>query len=116
MKRGTERKFGREKAQRAALLKALATALFEHGKIRTTRARAKTLAAHADRLIRYAKKQDIPARRLLLTKLGSKITAKLVNELAGKFTGRSGGYVRTVALGRRRSDGAEIALVELLTD
>ncbi len=111
MRRGKHRKFARQKNQRNALYKALATALIEHGKIKTTVAKAKSLSQFADKLITQAKKENIASRRQVRESLGDKATARLFTEVAPKFKDRKGGYTKIFKIGRRLSDGAEMALV-----
>lgn len=111
MRRGNIRKFGRVKKQREALHKALATALIEHGKIKTTVAKAKSLSQFADKLVTQAKKASVASRRQVRQTLGEKATDKLFSDVAPKFKERSGGYTKVLRLGRRLSDGAEMALV-----
>ena len=113
MKRGNHRKFGRETIQRNALYKALATALVDHGRIETTQAKAKSLVKHMDRLITLAKRHNLNARRELAKQLGEKAVKKMMDEIAGSYVERKGGYTRVIRLGQRKSDGAEMALVEL---
>lgn len=112
MKRGNKRKFGRVKNQRTALYKALATALIEHGKIKTTSAKAKSLASFADKLVTKAKKGDLASGRLIRHYLGDKAAKKLMAEIGPKFKERNGGYTRILRLGRRVSDGSEMSMVE----
>lgn len=114
MKRGKQPKFGREHVQREALMKALATALIEHGKIKTTVAKARAVTSYIAKLITQAKKRDLAARRMLLRNLGAKATNKLTTEIATDLKDRSGGYTRTLILGQRRSDGAPMAQVEFV--
>jgi large subunit ribosomal protein L17 len=114
MRRGKHRKFGREAGQRRVLYRALATALIEHGKIKTTQAKAKSLSGHVDKLITTAKKGDLTARRLLLAQVGEKAVKKLITDVAPSMSGRNGGYTRTIKLGQRRSDGAPMALIEFV--
>jgi large subunit ribosomal protein L17 len=93
------RKFSREKDQRKALMISLARALFLHGKITTTEAKAKELSSFAQKIITRSKKQDIASRRFL----------------AGpKYKDRKGGYVRIIKLAPRKSDGAKMAIIELV--
>ncbi len=115
MRRGKHRKFGRESIQRQALLKALATALIMHGKIKTTKAKAKTLKQFADKLVTRARKGDVQARRLLARQIGVAAVKKLTDEIAPKFRERAGGYTRVIPLPRRRSDGSEMAVVEFVS-
>ena len=112
MRRGKQRKFGRVSGQRTVLYRALTTALIEHGKIKTTEAKAKSLSGHMDKMVTIAKKQTLAGRRLLLGHIGEKAVKKLMAEVAPKFESRNGGYTRTVKLGQRRSDGAPMALIE----
>lgn len=114
MKRSGKRIFGREMQQRKAFLKALLTALVEHGRIRTTQARAKTLKTVADKMVTRAKRGTLASRRLLLSHVGSIAAAKLAKEIAPRFVGRPGGYTRVIKLGRRPSDGSPMALIEFV--
>src|SRR3989344_6933189 len=113
MRRGNHRKFGRETTQRNALYKGLATALIEHGRIQTTQAKAKSLVKVMDRLITLGKRQNLNARRELAKQLGEKSVKKVMDELAKNYTERQGGYTRVIRLGQRKSDGAEMSMVEL---
>jgi len=112
MKRGNKRKFGRERNLRKALYKSLATALIDHGKIKTTSAKAKSLSAFADKLVTVAKKQNLSSRRDLIKTLHPKVVKKLVDDIAPKFSDRKGGYTRVTRLGQRKSDGAEMSIIE----
>lgn len=112
MKRGNIRKFGRKKRLREALYKSLATALIDHGKIKTTTAKAKSLSAFADKLITTAKKQNLASRKKLLETFHPKTVKKLADEIAPRFSDKKGGYTRVIRLGQRKSDGAEMALIE----
>ncbi len=112
MRRGKQRKFGREAGQRKVLYRALATALIEHGKIKTTEAKAKSLTSYVAKLITTAKKGDLASRRLLLTQIGEKAARKLMTDVAPLMSGRNGGYTRTMKLGQRRSDSASMVIIE----
>lgn len=112
MRRGKQRKFGRKNKQRKALQKSLATALIDHGKIKTTSAKAKSLSSFADKLVTKAKKKDLASTKELLKTLHPKIVKKLTNEIAPRFADRNGGYTRIIRLGQRKSDGAEMSLIE----
>ncbi len=114
MRRGKHRKFGRETKQRGVLYKALATALIEHGKIKTTEAKAKSLTSHVAKLITTAKKGDLAARRLLLAQIGEKAARKLMTDVAPQFKDRNGGYTRILRLGQRRSDSAPMVIIEFV--
>ncbi len=112
MRRGSHRKFGRERNQRRALYKALATALIEHGKVKTTTAKAKSLSIFVDKLVTKAKRGDMASRRLVGQDIGEKATGKLFSDVGPKFKDRSGGYTKVLKLGRRLSDGAEMSIIE----
>ena len=109
------RKLGRPTNQRRALLKGLAIALFEHGRITTTVPKAKELRRVAERLVTAAKKQDANAHRLVFSYLQNKeITKKLLTEYGPKYAERPGGYTRIIKRGQRLGDAAEIAYIELV--
>lgn len=115
MRRGNHRKFSLTTKPRDALYKSLATALIEHGKIKTTEAKAKSLTKVVARLITLAKRQNLNARRELLGHVGERSVKKLMNEISHQFADRKGGYTRIIRLGARTSDGASMAIVEFIT-
>jgi len=111
------RKLGRTTPHRIALLRNLATALFERERIRTTLMKAKELRPYAERLITLAKRDDnrLHARRLVLRDIQDpSVVKKLFDSLGSRFASREGGYTRILRLGPRKGDGAEMAIVELL--
>jgi large subunit ribosomal protein L17 len=109
------RKLGRNTNQRKALLKGLAIALFEHGRISTTLPKAKELRRVAERLVTVAKKQDANAHRQVFSYLQNKeVTKKLLEEYGPKYAERPGGYTRIIKRGQRLGDAAEIAYIELV--
>ncbi len=112
MRRGKQRKFGRVSGQRVVLYRALSTALIEHGRIKTTEAKAKSLTSHIAKLITTARKGDLAARKLLLTQIGEKAARKLMTDIAPSMLSRSGGYTKIMRLGQRRSDGAQMVIIE----
>src|SRR3989338_3202795 len=112
LRRGKHRKFARQTVQRKALYKALATALIEHGRIKTTLAKAKSLSKFTDKIVSKAKKGDLASQRLIRHYVGEKATKKLVSDIGPQFKDRSGGYTKVLRLGRRISDGAEMAIIE----
>ena len=114
MRRGNHRKFGRETVQRKALHKALVTSLIEHGKIKTTLAKAKELRGISEKLVTFARKGDLASRREVAKTLSPKIVTKLFTDLAPKYKDRNGGYTRITKMGQRKSDGAEIAYIEFI--
>ena len=115
--RVAHRKLGRITPHRTALLRNLATALFERERIRTTLPKAKELRPFAERLITLAKREvdRLHARRLVLRDIqDTTIVKKLFDSLGARYATRPGGYTRILRLGPRRGDGAEMAIVELL--
>lgn len=93
----------------------LVTALFKHGKIETTEAKAKELRSWADRMITLAKRGDLHARRQAAAVIQEKpVLAKLFDEIAAACKDRPGGYTRVVKLGPRRGDCAPMAIIELV--
>jgi len=108
------RKLSRERNQRRALLKLLARALFLNGKIKTTRAKAKEISKFAEKCITRSKKGDLASRRILARYFSKDLVKKLVEEIGPKYKERKGGYTRIIKLGFRKSDGAEIAIIELV--
>jgi len=100
-----------------ALLRNLATALFERERIQTTLIKAKELRPYAERLITLAKRDEgrLAARRMVARDIkDAKIVKKLFDSLGTRFASRPGGYTRILRLGPRKGDGAEMAIVELL--
>jgi large subunit ribosomal protein L17 len=111
------RKLGRVTPHRIALLRNLATALFERERIRTTLMKAKELRPYAEKLITQAKRDDdrLHARRLVAREIHDlTVVKKLFDDLGARYATRPGGYTRILRLGPRRGDGAEMAIVELL--
>jgi|SRR5581483_9003868 len=113
-KRNKGRILSRPKHQREALLKALATALFLHGKIKTTEAKAKELRSVAEKYISRAKTNTVTNQRLLARSLAPQVVKKLVTEVAPVHAGRPGGYTRIIKMGPRKSDGANMVIIELI--
>ncbi|KKP32886.1 MAG: 50S ribosomal protein L17 [Candidatus Staskawiczbacteria bacterium RIFOXYB2_FULL_32_9] len=113
-KRNRGRILSRTKDQREALLRTLATSLFLHEKIKTTEAKAKELRMSAEKFITRAKDNKISNRRIIAKDLSPKITKKLVEEIAPRYLQRQGGYTRIIKLGPRPSDGALMAIIELV--
>jgi large subunit ribosomal protein L17 len=96
------------------MLANLATALFEHDRITTTEAKAKRLRPLAERLITFAKRGDLHARRQVMTVIRDKdVVHKLFAEIGPKFAERPGGYTRIVKVGPRKGDNAPMAVIEL---
>ena len=111
------RKLGRVTPHRTALLRNLATALFDKERIRTTLMKAKELRPYAEKLISLAKREEnrLHARRLVARDIQDAVVAKkLFDTLGARYATRPGGYTRILRLGPRKGDGAEMAIVELL--
>jgi large subunit ribosomal protein L17 len=111
------RKLGRDASHRKALFSNMAGSLFEHGRIRTTEAKAKELRPIAEKLITLARKDpgDVAAQRQAVAYLRSKDSVhRLFHEVAPRFTERPGGYTRIVKLGPRLGDAAPMAFIELV--
>lgn len=102
-------------AHERLMLGNLATALFEHGKITTTHAKAKRLRPLAERMITFAKRGDINARRRVLTVVRDKsVVHTLFTEIGPSYAGRPGGYTRIIKIGNRKGDNAPMAIIELV--
>ena len=109
------KKLGRDPEHRKALYSNLAGALIEHGRIRTTVAKAKEVRPIAEQMITLGRRGDLSARRRAIGYLRShEIAHKLFSEVAPRFADRAGGYTRIVKLGPRQGDGAEMAYLELV--
>jgi len=115
MKKGIRtRKLSRTKDQRKALKKSLASSLFLHESIKTTEAKAKEIRPFVEKCITRAKKGNLVNQRHLAQFLSQKIVKKLMDILGKRYKDRPGGYVRIVKLGPRKSDGAKMAIIELV--
>ena len=113
-KRKKGRKFGRKRDQRKALLKSLIRSLFLKEKIKTTEAKAKEISPLAEKFITKAKKKDLVSRRYLTSFFSKEVVKKLLDEIAPKYQERQGGYTRIIKLGPRESNGAKMAIIELV--
>jgi len=99
------------------MLANLATSLFRHGKIRTTETKAKRLRPFAERLVTFAKRGDLHARRRVLTVVRDKdVVYTLFDQIAPRFANRPGGYTRIVKIGPRKGDAAPMAIIELVEE
>ncbi len=114
-KKGT--RLGGSPAHQRLILSNLATALFEHGRITTTEAKARVLRPVAEKLITKAKKGDLHNRREVLKTIHDKsVVHVLFTEIAPSFAERPGGYTRITKLGPRQGDNAPMAVIELVTE
>lgn len=111
------RKFGRQRDQRRALLKGLATSLIEHGNIETTLEKAKDLRPMVEKLITKAKDGSLAKRREIIATLATKEAAhKLVDDIAPKLSQRNSGYLRIKRTTLRRGDLAQLATISFVDD
>lgn len=109
------RKLGRTSSHRKAMFRNQLTALFTHERIVTTLAKAKELRPMAERMVTLAGTGTLPARRKILTMVSDKdVVRRLFDDIAPRFVERPGGYTRIMRLGRRRGDGAELAIIEFV--
>ena len=108
-------RLGSGPAHERHILANLATSLFQHGRIRTTEAKAKRLSPYAEKLITLGKRGDLHARRQVLTKITDKaVVHELFTEIGPRFENRPGGYTRITKIGPRKGDNAPMAVIELV--
>jgi len=111
------RRLGGSSAHQRHIMANLATALFEHGKITTTEAKARRLRPYAERLITFAKRGDLHARREVLTVVTDRgVVHTLFSEIGPRFATRPGGYTRITKIGPRKGDNAPLAVIELVEE
>jgi large subunit ribosomal protein L17 len=109
------KKLGRDSAHRKALYANLAGSLIEHGRIKTTAAKAKAVKPFAEQMITLGKRGDLAARRQAIAELRSQdVVHQLFADVAPRFADRPGGYTRIVKLGPRYGDAAEMVYLELV--
>jgi large subunit ribosomal protein L17 len=110
-------RLGGSSAHQRHMLANLATALFEHGKITTTESRARRLRPYAERLITFAKRGDLHARRQVLSVMTDKtVVHTLFADIGPSFATRDGGYTRITKVGPRKGDNAALAVIELVRE
>jgi large subunit ribosomal protein L17 len=108
-------RLGAGPAHQKLMLSGLASQLFVHEAITTTEAKARALRPYAEKLITFAKRGDLTARREVLRTIPDRdVVARLFTEIAPRFAERPGGYTRILKLGQRRGDGAPMARIELV--
>jgi large subunit ribosomal protein L17 len=111
----TGKKLGRDASHRKALYSNLTCSLIEHGRIRTTEAKAKAVKPFAEQMITLGKRADLAARRQAIAELRSQdVVHQLFADVAPRFAERPGGYTRIVKLGPRQGDAAEMVYLELV--
>jgi large subunit ribosomal protein L17 len=109
------KKLGRDSAHRKALYANLAGSLIEHGRIKTTEAKAKAVRPIAEKMITLGRRGDLAARRQALAYLRSQeVVHSLFADVAPRFADRNGGYLRIVKIGPRPGDGADMAYLEFI--
>ena len=107
--------FSRKSGPRKALLRGLMISLVEHGRIKTTIAKAKELRRHIERIITLGKKDNLNSIRLIASRLSNPDAAvDVVKSIAPRFKDRPGGYTRLIKVGRRPGDQAEMAFIEFV--
>jgi large subunit ribosomal protein L17 len=110
-------RLGGSPAHERLILANLATSLFEHGRIKTTEAKARRLRPLAEKLITKARRGDIAARRQVLTVIRDKdVVHTLFAEIGPRFESRDGGYTRITKIGPRKGDNAPMAVIELVEE
>jgi large subunit ribosomal protein L17 len=108
-------KLGRSKSHRKALLDNLAISMIEHGKIKTTDAKAKALKSYIEKLITLGKKDTVHARREAYKALQNRVLVqRLFSHIAPQYVDRPGGYTRIIKLGFRKNDCAPVSLIEFV--
>jgi large subunit ribosomal protein L17 len=111
------RRLGGSSSHQKAILANLATALFEHGRIRTTQPKARALRPYAEKLITHAKKGTLHNRREVLKKIRDKdVVHNLFDEIGPFFADRNGGYTRIIKVEARKGDNAPMAVIELVQE
>ncbi len=107
-------KLGKPADQRKALLRSLTTQLIRHGRVTTTKARAKAVRSQADKMITLAKDGSLASRRRVLGYVYDKqLVHALFDQAKERYSDRNGGYTRIIRTVRRRGDNAELAIIEL---
>jgi large subunit ribosomal protein L17 len=110
-------RLGGSSSHQKALLANLATALFEHGRIKTTEPKARALRPYAEKLITHAKKGTLHNRREVLKKIRDKdVVHALFAEIGPFFADRNGGYTRIIKVEARKGDNAPMAVIELVRE
>ena len=111
------RKLGRPTAHRQAMLRGMVTCLLENGSIETTLTRAKEVRSLTEKMITLGKKNTLAAKRAAMSFVTKEdVVKKLFDTIAPEYADRNGGYTRIYKMGPRRGDGAEMALIKLVSD
>ena len=111
------RRLGSNPAHQKLMLSGMAASLFVHEKVKTTEAKAKALRPQAEKLITFAKRGDVAARREVLKVIPDRdVVHKLFSEIGPRYAERNGGYTRILKLGPRKGDAAPMAIIELVEE
>ena len=110
----TGRKLGRERDQRKALLNSLMGSLVQHGKIKTTEAKAREIRPRVEKMVTRARHDTVANRRILSRSLPPVSVKKIMSEIGPRYAERKGGYTRVIKLGQRRGDGSPMAIIEFV--
>lgn len=111
----TNRKFGRERKGRRALVKSLTRSLVLSGRIRTTLAKAKEIRPIVEKLVTRSRTPGLASQRLLIAKTSDQeVVKKLISDIGPKYKDRTGGYLRIMKVGNRSSDGSPMAMIEFV--
>lgn len=110
----SNRKFGRVRKQRKALLNSLARSLVLHGKMKTTEPKAKEVRPFIEKMVTMGKTATVANRRIIVAKVGKEAAKKVVDTLSKTYEKRSGGYTRITKVGKKLSDGAAMAVIEFV--
>ena len=108
------RKFGRERGQRAALFKSLARSLILRGKMQTSLAKAKEIRPLVEKMVTKGKSATLANRRLLISQLGDYATVAKLFKTSATYKDRTGGYLRITKMGPRAGDAAQMAVIEFV--
>jgi large subunit ribosomal protein L17 len=107
------RTFGRSRSQRTGLMRGLAISLIEHGKIKTTEAKAKELRPYIEQLVTQGKNDTVASRRLVASRLGEpemSVVKKIFEDIAKRYTERPGGYTRIIKMGETQAGRREACI------
>ena len=113
-KRRSGRIFGREKSVRKAMLLSVARALILKEKIQTTEAKAKEVRPLVEKMVTKGKTDTLASRRILMKSISAAVTKKIVEDLGPRYKERKGGYTRITKVAPRKSDGAQMAILEFV--
>ena len=112
------RKLNRTSSHRSSLMSNLSISLIKHKQIKTTLEKAKELRTFVERLVTYAKKDNLHGRRLIMKKikgnLKKEVANTLIHEIAPNYSSRNGGYTRIIKLNNRKNDNANMSLIEFV--